>query len=82
MDGLSGRVDRFQIIYQVPEKVLVKDKDSQISDRVKDEDGSVEQINCGGMVRNPISGKHQRLTAIDGWKIDLKDLEIERAPLP
>ena len=55
----SGRVGRFQIIYQVPEKYWSKIKTRKFQTGVKDEDGSVEQIELRwDGTQSIVSGSH------------------------
>ena len=80
----SGRVGRFQIIYQVPEKYWSKIKTRKFQTGVKDEDGSVEQIELRwDGTQSIVSGSHPMT---DGYRWmdgrsprDLK--EIAEAPL-
>ena len=78
----SGRVGRFQIIYQVPEKYWSKIKTRKFQTGVKDEDGSVEQIELRwNGTQSIVSGKHPKT---DGYRWmenrSPKDLEIAEAP--
>ena len=62
----SGRVGRFQIIYQVPEKYWSKIKTRKYQTGVKDEDGSVEQIELRwNGTQSIVSGKHPKT---DGYR--------------
>jgi len=79
----SGRVGRFQIIYQVPEKYWSKIKTRKFQTGVKDEDGSVEQIELRwNGTQSIVSGKHPKT---DGYRWmenrSPSDLEIAEAPL-
>ena len=79
----SGRVGRFQIIYKVPEKYWSKIKTRKFQTGVKDEDGSVEQIELRwDGTQSIVSGSHPMT---DGYRWmdgrsprDLK--EIAEAP--
>ena len=78
----SGRVGRFQIIYQVPEKYWPKIKTRKFQTGVKDEDGSVEQIELRwNGTQSIVSGKHPKT---DGYRwMDGRspsDLELAEAP--
>jgi predicted P-loop ATPase len=79
----SGRVGRFQIIYQVPEKYWSKIKTRKYQTGVKDEDGSVEQIELRwNGTQSIVSGKHPKTNGyrwMDGRSP--RDLEIAEAPL-
>ena len=80
----SGRVGRFQIIYKVPEKYWSKIKTRKYQTGVKDEDGSVEQIELRwDGTQSIVSGSHPMT---DGYRWmdgrsprDLKD--IAEAPI-
>ena len=79
----SGRVGRFQIIYKVPEKYWSKIKTRKYQTGVKDEDGSVEQIELRwDGTQSIVSGSHPMT---DGYRWmdgrSPKDLEIAEAPL-
>ena len=76
------RVGRFQIIYQVPEKYWSKIKTRKFQTGVKDEDGSVEQIELRwNGTQSIVSGKHPKT---DGYRWmenrSPKDLKIAEAP--
>ena len=79
----SGRVGRFQLIYKVPEKYWPKIKTRKFQTGVKDEDGSVEQLELrwNGM-QSIVCGKHPMT---DGYRwMDGRspaDLELAEAPL-
>ena len=75
----SGRVGRFQIIYQVPEKYWSKIKTRKYQTGIKDEDGSVEQIELRwDGTQSIVSGSHPMT---DGYRwMDARsprDLSIE-----
>jgi predicted P-loop ATPase len=80
----SGRVGRFQIIYQVPQKYWSKIKTRKFQTGVKDEDGSVEQIELRwNGTQSIVSGSHPMT---DGYRWmdgrsprDIK--EIAEAPI-
>ena len=80
----SGRVGRFQIIYKVPEKYWSKIKTRKYQTGVKDEDGSVEQIELRwDGTQSIVSGSHPMT---DGYRWmdgrsprDIK--EIAEAPI-
>ena len=80
----SGRVGRFQIIYQVPEKYWSKIKTRKFQTGVKDEDGSVEQIELRwDGTQSIVSGSHPMT---DGYRWmdgrSPRDIEeIAEAPL-
>jgi len=79
----SGRVGRFQIIYKVPEKYWSKIKTRKYQTGVKDEDGSVEQIELRwNGTQSIVSGSHPMT---DGYRwMDARsprDLSIAEAPL-
>ena len=79
----SGRVGRFQIIYQVPEKYWSKIKTRKYQTGIKDEDGSVEQIELRwDGTQSIVSGSHPMT---DGYRwMDARsprDLSIAEAPL-
>jgi len=79
----SGRVGRFQIIYQVPEKYWSKIKTRKFQTGVKDEDGAVEQIELRwDGTQSIVSGKHP---ITDGYRWmdgrSPRDLSIAQAPL-
>jgi hypothetical protein len=62
----SGRVGRFQIIYKVPKKYWSKIKTRKFQTGVKDEDGSVEQIELRwNGTQSIVSGKHPKT---DGYR--------------
>ena len=62
----SGRVGRFQIIYKVPEKYWSKIKTKKFKSGVKDEDGSVEQVELRwNGCQSIVCGKHP---TTDGYK--------------
>ena len=79
----SGRVGRFQLIYKIPEKYWSKIKTRKFQTGVKDEDGSVEQLELrwNGM-QSIVCGKHPMT---DGYRwMDGRspaDLELAEAPL-
>ena len=79
----SGRVGRYQLIYKVPEKYWSKIKTRKFQTGVKDEDGSVEQLELrwNGM-QSIVCGKHPMT---DGYRwMDGRspaDLELAEAPL-
>ena len=79
----SGRVGRYQLIYKVPEKYWPKIKTRKFQTGVKDEDGSVEQLELrwNGM-QSIVCGKHPMT---DGYRwMDGRspaDLELAEAPL-
>jgi len=79
----SGRVGRFQLIYKVPEEYWPKIKTRKFQTGVKDEDGSVEQLELrwNGM-QSVVVGKHPMT---DGYRwMDGRspsDLELAEAPL-
>jgi hypothetical protein len=62
----SGRIGRFQIIYKVPKKYWSKIKTRKFQTGVKDEDGSVEQIELRwNGTQSIVSGKHPKT---DGYR--------------
>ena len=79
----SGRVGRYQLIYKVPEEYWSKIKTRKFQTGVKDEDGSVEQLELrwNGM-QSIVCGKHPMT---DGYRwMDGRspaDLELAEAPL-
>ena len=78
----SGRVGRFQLIYQVPEELWSKIKTKKFRTGVKDEEGSVEQLELRwNGCQSVVAGEHPKTSGYK-WVKDRSpdDIPIAEAP--